>query len=235
MLTPSLPACTYSLSSNALRSPVAGGNLTLAIATGPACPWAISNLPDWITIPGSSSGSGSASVTLAVAPNTVASRTAQIFVVATTVSVAQGSSTLVVSAGGVVNAASYMRPMAPGSIAAVFGNFLPPISSATLSVQFGAGAAVPLLYTSPGQLDVQIPWELAGQSQATITATSNGQVSAPQTVNIATYAPAIFSMNGQGTGQGAIVDATGRLFWTGAIQRSEVLPSRRFTAPGWAR
>jgi uncharacterized protein (TIGR03437 family) len=35
----------------------------------------------------------------------------------------------------------------------------------------------------------------------------NGQTSAAQTVNLATYAPGIFAINGEGTGPGAIQDA----------------------------
>jgi uncharacterized protein (TIGR03437 family) len=67
--------------------------------------------------------------------------------------------------------------------------------------------AAPLFYANAGQADVQIPWELAGQSHTNIIATLNGQTSAAQTVNLAAYAPGIFTSNGQGTGQGAIVDA----------------------------
>jgi uncharacterized protein (TIGR03437 family) len=57
----------------------------------------------------------------------------------------------------------------------------------------------------------QIPWELAGQSQADLTVTVNGQASAPQTVNLAPFAPGIFSVDGSGTGQGAIYDLSNRL------------------------
>jgi uncharacterized protein (TIGR03437 family) len=78
-------------------------------------------------------------------------------------------------------------------------------------VQFGATQA-PLYYASGSQTNLQVPWELSGQTQTTISAVANGQTGAAQTVSLANFAPGIFSMNGQGTGQGAIVDAiTGRL------------------------
>ncbi len=64
-----------------------------------------------------------------------------------------------------------------------------------------------MFYANVGQVNAQVPWEVAGQSQATITATLNGQTSTPQTVNLATYAPGIFAINGEGTGQGTILDA----------------------------
>ena len=56
-------------------------------------------------------------------------------------------------------------------------------------------------------MNAQVPWELAGQSQTTFTATINGQTSTSQTVNLATYVPGIFAVNSEGTGQGAILDA----------------------------
>jgi uncharacterized protein (TIGR03437 family) len=64
-----------------------------------------------------------------------------------------------------------------------------------------------LFYASFGQVNAQVPWELDGQSQTTITASINGQTSAPQTVSLTTYAPGIFTANGQGTGPGAILDS----------------------------
>jgi uncharacterized protein (TIGR03437 family) len=48
---------------------------------------------------------------------------------------------------------------------------------------------------------------LAGSQQASVTATVGSQVSTPQTVSLAAFAPAIFTLNLQGTGQGAILIA----------------------------
>jgi uncharacterized protein (TIGR03437 family) len=90
----------------------------------------------------------------------------------------------------------------------VIDKFRPvPTNLGGLSFQFGDGTLAPLFYANVGQVNAQIPWELAGQSQTTITATINGQTSAPQTVSLATYAPGIFALNSEGTGQGAILDA----------------------------
>ena len=125
-----------------------------------------------------------------------------------------------INAGGILNAASYISgaPVAPGTIVSVYGTFLLnspliapgapwPTSLGGLSMEFGGATAAPLYYVSGGQVNLQVPWELAGKSQTTLTATINGQNSAAQTVNLAQFSPGIFSMNGQGTGQGAIVDA----------------------------
>ena len=109
-------------------------------------------------------------------------------------------------------------PVAPGSIVSVYGSFplsapsaaptVPlPTSLGGLSLAFGA-VETPLFYASSTQVNLQIPWELAGQSQASLTAAFAGQTSAPQTVNLASFAPGIFSINGRGAGPGAILDSS---------------------------
>jgi beta-glucosidase len=79
-----------------------------------------------------------------------------------------------------------------------------PTNLGGLSLAFGA-VETPLFYAAGGQVNLQIPWDLAGD-QASLTATLAGQTSAPQTVKLARFAPGIFSTNGQGTGPGAILD-----------------------------
>jgi uncharacterized protein (TIGR03437 family) len=128
-----------------------------------------------------------------------------------------------INADGVVNAASYTAPVAAGSIAAAYGNFLLgspattsilplPTNLSGLSMQFGGfgspGVPVPLFYASGGQANLQVPWELAGQMQTPLTVSISNQTSAPRVVNLAPFAPGIFSMNAQGTGQGAILDTS---------------------------
>ena len=128
---------------------------------------------------------------------------------------------LAISADGVVNAGDYAASVAPGSIATVFGSFpgvaaagaqaLPlPKTLSGLSLEFG-GMAAPLFYASSGQINVQVPWELAGQTQVTLAGALSGQSSAAQTVSLAPFAPAIFTMDGSGGGQGAILDVGYRL------------------------
>lgn len=82
-----------------------------------------------------------------------------------------------------------------------------PTSLSGLSLEFGSGSAAPLFAVSSGQIDFQVPWELAGQSQTAISAAIHGQASPTQTLNLATYAPGLFSINAQGSGQGAILDS----------------------------
>jgi uncharacterized protein (TIGR03437 family) len=125
-----------------------------------------------------------------------------------------------VNLGGVVNAASYTGPVAPGSIASVFGSFLlpSPLLAAQsplpdeisgLSLQFGGGTQAPLFYASSTQVNFQVPWEVANPS--TLAATLDNAASAAQTVNVAPVAPAIFTTSASGSGQGAILDTSYRL------------------------
>lgn len=126
----------------------------------------------------------------------------------------------VISAGGITNAASFATSVAPGSIVAVFGTF--PIASATLSsfplptavagvsLEFGSAPLAPLFYGGSNQINAQIPWELAGESQTTVSAALNGQASAPQAVTLGATAPGIFIVNSQ-TAQGAILDLNDQL------------------------
>lgn len=126
--------------------------------------------------------------------------------------------------GGIVNAAGFTAgaPVAPGSLVAVFGSFqligsaaaqsTPlPDSLLGLSLQSGAGTAAPLLYVSPGQVNLQLPWELSGTSETTLAAALFGQPGAPQPLRVAPFAPGIFTANAQGAAQGAILDSSYRL------------------------
>jgi uncharacterized protein (TIGR03437 family) len=117
---------------------------------------------------------------------------------------------------GTVNEASFAAPVVAGSIVAVFGTNLSagqsnsalptplPMSLDQSSVVIGSWAA-PYYFASPGQINVQIPWELAGQTGAAITATVAGVPSNIQAVRLVAFAPGIFSMNLSGSGQGAIL------------------------------
>src|SRR5271165_4368346 len=116
------------------------------------------------------------------------------------------------NSGGVINAASYGVSVAPGSIAVVSaGPFFTIDPQATVSVQFDGGPPAPLFYVAGSQFGIQIPWELAGKSQTTVTVTVDGQTGGPQAVDLIAFAPGIFTDTVGGTGQGFIVDASYQL------------------------
>jgi uncharacterized protein (TIGR03437 family) len=120
--------------------------------------------------------------------------------------------------GGTVNAASYVTPVAPGSIVAVFGSNLAvgqasSVSSEPLPTTLNkssftiGGQAAPLFFATVLQVNMQIPWEVAGQTQTSLIATVNGVASNTETVPVAPFAPGIFSIDASGAGQGAILIA----------------------------
>jgi uncharacterized protein (TIGR03437 family) len=73
-------------------------------------------------------------------------------------------------------------------------------------VQFGTVSA-PLFYASSGQVNLQVPWELAAETTSPLSVSLNGQAGAGQTVPLAPFSPGIFTLNAQGTGQGVILDS----------------------------
>jgi uncharacterized protein (TIGR03437 family) len=130
---------------------------------------------------------------------------------------------------GVVNAATATAiPAVPGSLMTILGSGLAYGSGARQAPSdlnfssfmvpnrlfgmrvYGNGHQAGLLYASPNQANIQIPWEVAGQSQATLTITRNG-LSQTVTVPVAAYAPGLFAMNQLGTGQAAAIVNTGEI------------------------
>ncbi len=225
LLSPSGAPCTFAVTPSSFTAlPVAGGSLVVNIQAPSGCAWALTGVPAWWITASSSTGSGPGSVTLTVAANTGAARNALFLVAGVPVLVTQegvGAAPSIL-AGGVVNAASFMAPLAPGSIASAFGDFLVsvvagsagsplPTSFFGLSLQINSGTTAPLFFISREQVNFQVPWELSGQTQTILAGALNGTTGAAQTVSLAQFAPAIFSTNGQGTGQGAILDSSYRL------------------------
>lgn len=96
----------------------------------------------------------------------------------------------------VVNAADFSPngPLAPGSIAAIFGIGLTSAGGATVRIN---GLLVPILGATDTQVNVQIPWELAGVSVASVTVTVSGIESDPVTLKLADIAPHIFIQGGR--------------------------------------
>jgi uncharacterized protein (TIGR03437 family) len=80
-------------------------------------------------------------------------------------------------------------PVAPGSLAAVWGSNL---AGQNVSVAFNNTQAA-LLYTGARQINLRIPQSLSGQSSAQMVVTVDSVASAPFTVPLTAVAPAIFT------------------------------------------
>ncbi len=127
------------------------------------------------------------------------------------------------NAGGTVSNASFLaRPVAPGSLVSIFGAGLSaadqtatasplPFELGTTALTLG-GVPVPLIHAFPLQVDAQIPWELAGQTEAQLTIITDDLAGNTVTVPLAQFSPGVYSTDGSGTGQGAIlINGTGDL------------------------
>jgi uncharacterized protein (TIGR03437 family) len=75
---------------------------------------------------------------------------------------------------------------------------------------------MPILYTSPGQLNVQVPYGVPVNTQYQLTVQHGNTYSVPQQLVVASAEPGIFTVNQQGSGQGSITHADGSLAQPGA-------------------
>jgi uncharacterized protein (TIGR03437 family) len=145
----------------------------------------------------------------------------------------------VINRGGFLEAAGYSARFTPGSIVSLFGanlagttsgaSTLPlPTSLAGTSVLVN-GRAAPLFFVSPIQINFQLPWETAGQAQASVAVSAGGITSSAQNIPLVASAPGLFATNSAGTGQGAIQIANTALFAApaGSIPGAQARPATR--------
>lgn len=132
----------------------------------------------------------------------------------------------ILSANSMVNGASFAPAgtaagaVAPGSIVAIFGadlasgtasaaNVPLPIAIADATVTMN-GIVAALFYVSPGQINAQVPFEVAGGfgiTSISVQVKRASQSTAVQTAQLAAVSPGIFTVNSRGTGDGAILHA----------------------------
>lgn len=141
-------------------------------------------------------------------------------------------------ANGIVDAAAAATVIAPGSIISLYGTDLAPAVSAAQSLPLPtqlAGVSVrigdrfaPLYFVSPGQINAMVPFEVSGNVRVQIVA-GNASSSAEVTKALSANSPRMFSINQQGTGQGAIQIANTVIFAapTGSIPGVQARPARR--------
>ena len=72
---------------------------------------------------------------------------------------------------------------------------------------FFDGVPAPLLYASAGQVNVVVPYSVAGKSATELQVEYLGVLSNSVTLPVAATAPGVFSIAGSGQGQGAILNA----------------------------
>jgi uncharacterized protein (TIGR03437 family) len=160
---------------------------------------------------------------------------------------APGSPGPSVSKAGIVNNASFApgtNPLAPGTLAAIFGMNLNDGTSnpsnslgadgKLLTLLGGAsvtfnGIPAPVFSSFPGQLNVQVPFELDGADSASVQVIVGGQASDPQTVPIGPFSPGIFAITPGGAGQGAVLIANTNTLAAplGSVSGRDARPAKR--------
>jgi uncharacterized protein (TIGR03437 family) len=123
---------------------------------------------------------------------------------------------------GVINAASGAAgTVVPGMAISIFGSVLgpptgvsfaaPPEGGTVATTLAGTqvlfdGAAVPVLYTSNGQVNALAPFELSNKANTVLTVMYNGATSAALTLPVVASEPGLFTAAGTGIGEGSILN-----------------------------
>jgi uncharacterized protein (TIGR03437 family) len=124
----------------------------------------------------------------------------------------------------IANVASYSPgPIAPGEMVVLFGSGLGPsqLSNLQLDAQGRVastlsdvqvlfdGNPAPLIYVSATQVAAMVPYGVEGQVASQVQAVYQGVMSDPMSKSVAATAPAIFSSDSSGRGQGLISNLDG--------------------------
>jgi uncharacterized protein (TIGR03437 family) len=159
---------------------------------------------------------GTYNATIALSAQNVSSPTS-IPVVLTVTTIAQP----VINA--IANAANYSTAgISPGENVVIFGTGIGPATLAVGSVSNGAlattagntrvlfdGVPAPIIYASASQTAVMVPYGLNGRGATNIVVEYLNIQSSPNTYFVTAAAPGIYTLNQQGTGQGAILNQDG--------------------------
>ena len=111
----------------------------------------------------------------------------------------------IVRQGSLVHGASQKgdAPVAPGTLISIYGaNLASPAE--TTSVLLG-GQPLPLLFTSAGQINAQVPYNLEVNTQHQVVVRRGATISVPESFLVSAAQPGIFTANQQGTGQGVVM------------------------------
>ncbi len=210
-------------------------SITISNIGGGTLSWSAKTNVSWITI---SSSSNSLSVSVnpkGFAPNVYtgtisiaavgAGNSPRSVPVTLKVNASGTSSSVIVSA--VANSASGASgAIAPGEMVTIYGSGLGPTNGVSFTVDPNTGRvasslastqvffgtlAAPVLYTSWGQVNTIVPYEVAGKSQIVMEVSYQGVKSAGTTLRVARAAPGAFSVSGGGLGQAVAVNQDGTL------------------------
>lgn len=122
---------------------------------------------------------------------------------------------------GAVNGASFQGgPVSPGELLAIFGLGIGPAtgvglqltSAGLVSTSVGSvqvlfdGVPAPLTFVRADQVNVVVPYAVAGKQQTQVTLQFQGRSSNTITLPVAATSAGVFALNASGSGQGAILN-----------------------------
>jgi uncharacterized protein (TIGR03437 family) len=123
----------------------------------------------------------------------------------------------------VANSASMVAgPVAAGEIVSIFGNGLGPVDPQAGTITNGAfdtslagtqvlfdGVPAPMLMVSNNQVNAIVPSPVRFRAQTVVQVEVNGTLTPARTLEVVQASPAIFTLNGTGTGRAAVLNADG--------------------------
>ncbi len=133
------------------------------------------------------------------------------------------NATPILTQAGVVNGATFTAgPVSPGEIVSLFGAAIGPPTPAGLALTnprlvanslqgvqvFFDSIPAPVLYASASQVNVVVPYSVAGKSTTEMQLEYLGVLSSVVTLQVAATTPGVFSIAGSGQGAAAILNAS---------------------------
>ena len=220
--------CAFTLAPVSASFNNSGGSGALTVNTTAGCLWQAASNASWIAVTTGNPGNGSGTVQYTVARTAGANdfRTGSMTIAGQTFPVTQGTSGSGTSAPvftpqGVVNAASLQSgAVAPGELITIFGSNIgpatlqkpAPTASGQLDTIAGGtrilfdGTPAPMLYSVSGQAGAIAPFGLQARGNTQLQVEYLGTPSSSVALTVAAAAPAIFTANQSGKGQGSILN-----------------------------
>jgi uncharacterized protein (TIGR03437 family) len=215
---------SLTVSPASLSLAAAGATGTIQVTTGAACSWTATSYVSWLRITNISVAAGNGFIAYQALANTSVARSGTLQIGPQLIAVTQQAAAAAApQVAGVTSGASFaVGPVSPGDIISIFGSNLGPpgpgvglqLNSAGTGITTNLGGtqvffdtvAAALTYAGAGQVNAIVPYEVAGKATTQMTVEYQGASSTPVTLNVQAATPAVFSLDFQGSGNGAILN-----------------------------
>jgi uncharacterized protein (TIGR03437 family) len=214
--------CTFSVNVQEISATAAGGSGTVNVAANLSdCSRTATSNASWLFVISAGSGQGNGAVNYSVAQNDTVARMGTLTIARQTVTVNQAAAVGIGPSISIIgSSATGTSPFAAGQLVSIYGTQLGPTPGSGAQIGQGGvvtnsnsgtqvlfdGISAPILFTSATQVNATIPCSVAGQSSTQMVVEYMGAQSVPLTVALSPSAPGIFTDNGSGTGQGAVLN-----------------------------